>query len=284
MREIVVISGKGGTGKTTVASSFALLPGEKVVVDADVDAPDLFIVLKPKVLEAYSFKGRKVARILQDVCERCGECRKLCRFDAIDENYQVSEIMCEGCALCYFACPCGAVVLEEKESGMWFVAESRAGIMLHAKLHPGEENSGKLITQLRRRAKDIAEERGVEVVLIDGPPGIGCPTISSITGATDVVLVAEPTCSGIHDLKRVVELCKSFNLKMWLVVNRFDVNVDLTEQIEEWAKGDGVRVLGRIPFDKSIPVLQMEGKAPVEGDSFSGEVIRDCWDKLLKEV
>ena len=284
IREIAVISGKGGAGKTTVTASFALLSGKKVVVDADVDAPDLHIVLKPEVIEAYVFKGHKVAKIDKELCDGCGLCRKLCRFDAIGEDFSVDEVMCEGCALCYFACPQNAVTMEERESGIWFVAKSRAGIMVHAKLHPGEENSGKLVTQIRRRAKEIAQEEDIPLILIDGPPGIGCPVISSITGVTDVVLVAEPTLSGFHDLKRVVELAKAFNPRLWLIINKFDISVEKSQEIESWASSSGIRLLGRLSTDPEIPALQAQCKAPVEGDTLSGEMLKEMWEKLTEEV
>ncbi len=284
VREIAVVSGKGGAGKTTVTASFALLSGRKIVVDADVDAPDLHIILKPEVLQAHAFKGHKIARINKRLCNECGLCRKLCRFNAINDEFSVDEVMCEGCALCYFACPESAVTMEEKESGFWFVAKSKAGIMVHAKLYPGEENSGKLVTQIRRKAKEIAQEENVSLILIDGPPGIGCPVISSTTGVTDVVLVTEPTLSGFHDLRRVVELLKAFNSRMWLIINRFDINVEKSQEMENWALSSGIEFLGRLPTDPNIPTLQAQCKAPVEEDTLSGEMLKEMWEKLTEEV
>ncbi|NPA15712.1 MAG: P-loop NTPase [Deferribacteres bacterium] len=282
-REIVVVSGKGGTGKTTISSSFAVLGGEKLIVDADVDAPDLHVVLKPKVLEAHTFKGGKVAVIDRASCNFCGLCRELCRYDAITEEIEVDPVSCDGCALCYFACPEGAISLEEKDAGMWFVADTRAGFMVHARLVPGEENSGKLVTVIRNRAKEIAEEEGIRLILIDGPPGIGCPVISSITGADDVVVVTEPTISGIHDLKRVVELCSNFGVRVYVVINRFDINIERCEEIEDWCDEWKVELLGRIPVDESIPRLQEEGKTPVEENTLTGELIKEMWEKLVGE-
>ena len=280
----MVLSGKGGTGKTTIATSFALLGHEKVVVDADVDAPDMHLILKPKALEVHTFYGHKVAVIDDNLCSGCGVCKELCRFGAISESLRVDEVLCEGCALCYFACPERAVSMVEKESGVWFVAQSRAGLMLHARLYPGEENSGKLITTMRNRAKELARECGVELILIDGPPGIGCPVISSATGVTDVVLVVEPTLSGMHDAKRVSELVKPFGPRMWVVINRFDIDLSLTEEIEEWAKSEGFRLLGRCPVDLSVPELQRKGKAPVESGTLTGEMMREMWEILMEEV
>ena len=283
LREIVILSGKGGTGKTTIASSFSLLPPKKIVVDADVDAPDLHIVLKPKILEAYVFRGNKVAIIDKNICNGCGLCREYCRFDAVNEDFTIDEHLCEGCALCYFVCPEGAITLVEKESGNWFVANSRSGIMLHARLIPGEENSGKLITLMRKRAREIAAETGVSLILIDGPPGIGCPAISSITGVTDAVIVTEPTASGVHDMKRIIELAKHFGVKMYVIINRFDINEDYCAQIEDICQSEGIELLGRIPVTDEIPTLQIEGKAPVEQNSFTGELIKEMWEKLIEE-
>ncbi len=282
-REIVVISGKGGTGKTTISSSFAVLEGEKVIVDADVDAPDLHVILKPKVMEAHNFKGGKLAVIDKERCVKCGLCRELCRYDAISEDIEVDPFSCDGCALCYFACPNEAISLEDKDAGMWFVAMTRAGLMVHARLIPGEENSGKLVTVIRNRAKEIAEDENIRLILIDGPPGIGCPVISSITGVDDVVVVTEPTISGVHDLKRVVELSSNFGVRLHVVINRFDINVERCEEIENWCSAKEVDLLGRIPVDESIPRLQEEGKTPVEENTLTGELIREMWEKLIRE-
>ncbi len=282
-REIVVISGKGGTGKTTISSSFAVLEREKVIVDADVDAPDLHVILKPKVMEAHNFKGGKLAVIDKERCVKCGLCRELCRYDAISEDIEVDPFSCDGCALCYFACPNEAISLEDKDAGMWFVATTRAGFMVHARLIPGEENSGKLVTVIRNRAKEIAEDENIRLILIDGPPGIGCPVISSITGVDDVVVVTEPTISGVHDLKRVVELSSNFGVRLHVVINRFDINVERCEEIEDWCSAHGVDLLGRIPVDESIPRLQEEGKTPVEESTLTGELIREMWEKLIRE-
>ncbi|BAT72106.1 cobyrinic acid a,c-diamide synthase [Thermosulfidibacter takaii ABI70S6] len=283
-REIAIVSGKGGTGKTTLATSFALLEGKKVVVDADVDAPDMHIILKPKVIEAYNFKGNKLAEVDKNKCNLCGLCKELCRYNAIDENINIDPVSCDGCALCYFACPQEAITLKEKDAGMWFVAHSRAGYMVHARLTPGEENSGKLVTTIRNRAREIAEDQGIGLILIDGPPGIGCPVISTITGVDYVVAVTEPTKSAIHDLKRVVELSSRFEAKVFVVINRFDISEEKTGEIENWCQKNGIPILGRIPTDLSIPKLQAKGKAPVEDESLSGALIKDMWNNLLQEV
>ena len=281
-REILVISGKGGTGKTTLASSFALLPPEKVVVDADVDAPDLHIILKPQVLEAQRFMGGRVAGIDPDKRDGCGLCRELCRYDAITPHYRVDPLACDGCALCYFACPREAITLREKEAGMWFLSRSRGGPMTHARLYPGEENSGKLVTVIRNRAKELAQEEGLELILIDGPPGIGCPVISAMTGVDQVLVVTEPTPSGHHDLERVVELAWGFQARVQVCINQWDINPQRTEEIERWCGDRGVEVIGRIPFSPEVPRLQAQSKAPVEEEGPGAETIIEIWKNLLE--
>jgi len=281
-RELLVISGKGGTGKTTFTSSFALLPPEKVVVDADVDAPDLHIILKPQVVEAHVFMGGKVAKIDGDKCTKCGICRELCRYDAIGEDYYVDPVACDGCALCYFACPQDAVSLQEEEAGVWFLSQTRGGPMTHARLHAGQENSGKLVTVVRNRAKELAREEGYGLILIDGPPGIGCPVISSMTGVDQVLEVTEPTPSGQHDLERVVDLARHFQGRIQVCINQYDINPQRARDIEEWCRAQGLEVIGKIPFFQDIPLLQTQEKAPVEVDGEAGQLIKDLWEKVLE--
>ena len=280
-REILVVSGKGGTGKTTFTSSFALLPPEKVVVDADVDAPDLHILLKPQVVEAHVFMGKKVAKI-GDKCTKCGICRELCRYDAIGEDYRVDPVACDGCALCYFACPQDAVSLQEEEAGVWFLSQTRVGPMTHARLHAGQENSGKLVTVIRNRAKELAREEGYGLILIDGPPGIGCPVISSMTGVDQILVVTEPTPSGQHDLERIVDLARHFQARVQICINRYDINPPRAQDIEEWCRAQGLEVIGKIPFFQDIPLLQTQEKAPVEVDGEAGQLIKDLWEKVLE--
>jgi MinD superfamily P-loop ATPase len=281
-REILVVSGKGGTGKTTFTSSFALLDPPKVVVDADVDAPDLHIILEPKVRDAQGFIGGKAALIDHDKCDRCGLCRELCRYDAISPDFVVDPVACDGCALCYFACPRDAVSLHEGEAGMWFVSQARSGPMTHARLYPGQENSGKLVTMIRNRAKELAKEEGYGIILIDGPPGIGCPVISSMTGVDQVLIVTEPTPSGQHDLARVVELAGHFKVKVQVCINQYDINLECAEDIGDWCRVLGINVVGRIPFYPAIPRIQTRGKAPVEEEGEEGESIRELWNRVLE--
>ncbi len=255
-RELVIISGKGGSGKTTLTASFACILKDKVIVDADADAANMYLLLKPQIKYKELFKGNPKAYIDIDKCIKCDECRKLCRFDAIHINengdYYVDELKCDSCELCKIACSVDAINMKEVYSGEWYESETPYGIMVHAKLYPGAENSGNLVTMVKHRAKLIAEEKGIEYILVDGSPGIGCPVISTISGAYFVVIVAEPTPAGIHDLKRVKELCDSFKVKSGVVVNKYDLNMEKTKEIEDFAKRQSMPVLGRIPFDTCV--------------------------------
>ena len=255
-KELVVISGKGGAGKTTLTASLACVFKDKVIVDADADAANMYLLLKPEVKYKELFKGNPKAYIDVDECIKCDECRKLCRFDAIHINkngdYYVDELKCDSCELCKIACPIGAIEMKDVYSGEWYESETPYGIMVHAKLYPGAENSGNLVTMVKHRAKLIAEEKSIEYILVDGSPGIGCPVISTISGANFVVAVAEPTPAGIHDLERVKELCDSFKVESGVVINKFDLNLEKTREIEDFALKYNMPVLGRIPFDTCV--------------------------------
>jgi len=256
INEIVIVSGKGGAGKTTLAASLSCVIENKVIVDADADAANMYLLLGPEVKHKELFKGNPKAHINADKCIKCDECRQLCRFDAIhindNDDYYVDELKCDSCELCKIACPTEAIEMKEVFSGEWYESETPYGIMVHAKLYPGAENSGNLVTMVKHRAKLIAEEKGIEYILVDGSPGIGCPVISSISGSQFVVIVAEPTPAGIHDLKRIKDLCDSFKVKSGLVINKFDLNFEKTDEIEEFANKNGVPVLGKIPFDDCV--------------------------------
>ena len=256
-KELVIISGKGGTGKTTLTSSLAYLMKDKIIVDADADAANMYILMKPKVKYSEKFKGNPKAYIDPDKCNGCDICRKLCRFDAIDITddgvYVVDEIKCDSCRLCEIACPKKAITMKDVFSGEWYESETEYGLFVHAKLYPGAENSGNLVTMVKHRAHILSEEKGIEYILVDGSPGIGCPVISTISGANFVIVVAEPTPAGLHDLERVKKLCDSFKVRSGVVVNKYDLNEEKTKQIEEFAKKEGMELLGRIPFDKCVP-------------------------------
>ena len=282
-REVAVISGKGGTGKTTISASLATLLEEGVIVDADVDAPNLHILLKPQVEESHRFMGGFVAEIDKNLCQRCGTCHQLCRFEAViapkEGAYQIDPIACDGCGLCHLSCPNNAVSMVQKEVGYWYRSNTRHGPFFHALLHPGEDNSGKLVTQIRTSAQQFAKERGLKRILIDGPPGIGCPVISSLTGVDAALLVVEPTPSGIHDAKRIVELTRSFNLELYLLVNRFDINREMSKSIEEWCQKEGIELGGKIPLDPRIPQLLLERRTPLEISE-----IRDTLECLYEKL
>lgn len=254
-REIVVISGKGGTGKTTVAASLAdIMPG-KVIADCDVDAANLYILLEPGNIRGRDFTGKSAAVIDQDVCSHCNLCRELCRFDAIHEvdgSLTVDPLACDGCGLCEIACPVKAVEMKEQIVGKWFVSDTEFGKFVHARLIPGAENSGNLVTMVKHQAKLMAEEQGIDTILIDGPPGIGCPVIAAISGADAAVIVTEPTYSGISDLQRVTDLAAHFEVAGCIVINRFDINRENSDKIEAFAREKGIPVVARIPHSHCI--------------------------------
>ncbi len=285
LREVAVVSGKGGTGKTTITAALTQLMERGVVVDADVDAPNLHILLSPEVEESHRFMGGFVAQIEAEKCHGCGTCQELCRFDAViperRNRYRVDPVSCDGCALCHLACSNQAIEMVQKEVGEWYRSSTRHGPLFHALLRPGEDNSGKLVTQIRTAAREYAKGQGMERILIDGPPGIGCPVISSLTGVDAALLVVEPTPSGIHDANRILELTASFNLTIYLVVNRFDINLELFREIVSWSEAEGIEVVGRIPMDPAIPRLLSEGKTPLEAGEDTERTIEQIYSKLF---
>jgi len=276
MKQLVVISGKGGTGKTTITSVFATL-AECVIADCDVDAPNLHILLKPEVKEVIPFKGMKKARIMDEKCERCGLCMDLCRFDAIyfeDGQFVVDDVRCEGCGFCYRACPNQAIEMVSEERGKIFVSKTAYGDFVYALLEPGEENSGLLVSEVKKVAKKIAEDSGVDLILIDGAPGIGCPVIASLSNVDLALIVTEPTLSGISDMERVLSLTNHFKVKSLVVVNKFDLNADMTKEIEEFCKEMDVEVIGKIPFYEDIPMRIANLQIPTKDE------IVEVWRKL----
>jgi MinD superfamily P-loop ATPase/predicted Fe-Mo cluster-binding NifX family protein len=287
-REIVVISGKGGTGKTSLAASFAMLAEIPVIADCDVDAADLHLVLRPQVQERYEFKSGHEAVIRQADCVGCGVCLDLCRFDAVraDERtagggmYFVDPVSCEGCGVCVRFCPVEAIDFPERLCGEWMVSKTRFGPMVHARLGVAAENSGKLVSTVRREARRIAEEDGRSLVIVDGPPGIGCPVIASVTGASMVLVVTEPSVSGEHDLERVLALTRHFGIPATVCVNKWDLHAGMTERIEDQARQAGARVVGRIRYDPVVTTAQMQERAVVEIDAPAAEDIRNIWWQL----
>jgi MinD superfamily P-loop ATPase len=252
MHEILIISGKGGTGKTSLTAAFAQLAERPLLCDLDVDAPDLHILLDPKPKETHAFWSGSEASIVTESCTACGDCTERCQFEAIKETaqgFQVDPLRCEGCGVCVHFCPSEAISFHEKQCGEWYLSDTTAGPMVHAQLGPAEENSGKLVSLLRQEAKKLADEEGYDLVLSDGPPGIGCPVISSLSRVDLAVIVTEPTPSGQHDLERVADLCAHFKVPAGIVINKWDLNPGLTEAIEKKAPERQLRLFGRVGFD-----------------------------------
>lgn len=283
IRELVVVSGKGGTGKTSITAAFASLSKNSVLCDADVDAADLHLLMAPTVRKKTDFMGGCLAEIRKDDCVECDRCRELCRFDAISEDYVVDSINCEGCGVCVDLCPEQAIDFPIQKCGEWFSSDTRFGPMVHARLGIAEENSGKLVSLVRRESRKLAEEGGYELILTDGPPGIGCPVIASIGGATALAIIVEPTVSGLHDMQRVAELAVHFKVPGLICVNKYDLNMEMTEKIEAYGLARNMKVLGRIPFDPIFTKAMIEGKNVLEHapDSLAAVSIREVWGKLL---
>jgi len=295
-KELVVISGKGGTGKTSVVASLAALAGRSVLADCDVDAADLHLLLDPQVRKTTDFSGGKRASIRPEDCIACGKCAELCRFEAIrrdgpendagEVTYRVDPVACEGCGLCAYFCPVEAIDFGPVVNGQWFVSDTRCGPMVHARLGVAEENSGKLVSLVRKQAKEIAEREGLDLILIDGSPGIGCPVIASITGADFAMIVTEPSLSAIHDLDRVADLTEHFGIETIVCINKCDINEDLTGEIVARAEKRGLQVAGQFRYDPAVTQSQIERKSVVEFQNDGvAEEIRGAWkvvrDRLL---
>jgi MinD superfamily P-loop ATPase len=283
IRELVVISGKGGTGKTSLTAAFAALSKNCVLCDADVDAADLHLLMAPEVRKTTDFKGGFEASIRQDDCIQCGKCLELCRFEAISEDFVIDPIACEGCGVCVDFCPESAIDFPEKTCGQWFLSDTRFGPMVHARLGIAEENSGRLVSLVRQQARSHAEENGQDLIITDGPPGVGCPVIASLSGATALCIVTEPTVSGLHDMERVVTLAAHFKVPGMLVINKYDLNPDMSEAIEKLAAERNLTVLGRVPFDPVFTGAMIEGKNIVEYDPDAelSKTVRAIWEKII---
>lgn len=262
MKELVVLSGKGGTGKTTVTASLAVLAKKAVLADCDVDAANLHILLKPEIKETFEFWGSQKAQINGYICRRCGQCEKVCRFSAI-KDFKVNSIFCEGCRVCYNICPEKAIEMIDTFAGHWYISDTKYGPMVHAKLGAAEENSGKLVSVVKKAAREIAEKEGYRFIITDGPPGIGCPVISSLSGADSVLIVTEPTASGFHDFERLLNLANNFNVTIKVVINKFDIAEKKAREIEKYCINKGIEVIGKIPFDEEIIKSISKGIPPV---------------------
>jgi len=263
MKEVVVLSGKGGTGKTSLVGSFAALAQSKVLADCDVDAADLHLLLSPSVKEKHEFWSEQVAIIDEEKCTQCGLCQDECHFNAIND-FRVDPISCEGCGFCFQICPAEAIMMKESLSGHWFISDTKYGPLVHARLGIAQENSGKLVALVRQQAKLIAEKQGADYIVSDGPPGIGCPVISSLSGASLALLVTEPTLSGMHDLERVLSVCHHFGVLSLVCINKYDLNEDNTHQIESYCTNRGVEVASKIPFDNVVTEALVQGLPIVE--------------------
>lgn len=290
-KELVVLSGKGGTGKTSLAACFCALEKNIAIADCDVDAADLHLILQPEIKEKGLFSGGDTARIVPEKCTGCGECYRQCRFDAIQEIlekgktvYSIDELSCEGCGVCCLVCPVDAVVCEPAVNGEWYISSTRFGPMSHAKLGVAEENSGRLVTLVKNKKDIIAGKNNLKDAIIDGSPGTGCPVIASLTGADYTLIVTEPTVSGVHDLKRILDVANFFKIKSGIVVNKYDLNLKKTEEIEVIAREKGSHFLGTIPYDRSVTEAQVQGLSVVEySDGEISKKIRQIWKKAKEQ-
>ena len=284
MKEVVVLSGKGGTGKTSIVASFAALAQSKVLADCDVDAADLYLLLQPQTKQEHEFWSGQTAYIDNEKCNECGLCEEVCRFGAI-QNYAVDPISCEGCGFCSQICPVDAITMHENMSGHWFVSETRYGPLVHARLGIAQENSGRLVALVRQNAKHIAEEENLSYIIVDGPPGIGCAVISSLSGANLALLVTEPTLSGMHDLGRVLELCRHFGIPALACINKYDINEENSRQIESYCANQKVEVVSLIPFDNVVTEALVNGLPVVEfSDGRVKQEIENLWRKVSERL
>jgi MinD superfamily P-loop ATPase len=287
MKQLLILSGKGGTGKTTVAGVFAALATNKVLADCDVDAADLHLLLAPERLETHDFDALPGAQINPSLCTGCGTCAAVCRFAAAvagtDGKYTIDPYLCEGCRACVSACPSEAISLQERVAGQWFISNTRFGPLVHARLKPGEENSGMLVAKVRQAATHKAEQQGYDLVIVDGPPGIGCPVISSLTGIDQVLIVTEPTVAGKHDLERVIKLARHFSIPIQVAINKWDLSPEKTQELEEYCTQENIPVVGQIPFDEKLVESTAAGKSAVEASSSPGaKALAALWENVYR--
>lgn len=283
IRELVVLSGKGGTGKTSITAAFALLADKAVLADCDVDAADLHLLLTPMVEQRHAFMSGHEALIRQQDCNGCGICVDSCRFDAIRRNgavYRIDPVACEGCGVCYRICPVKAIDFPERVCGEWMVSGTRCGPMVHAQLGVAAENSGKLVTTVREQAWAVAVDKRIPLIISDGPPGIGCPVIASLSGVSLALVITEPTVSGLHDLQRLLALARHFSVPTAVCVNKWDINPQQTERIEAAARAAGSEVLGRVRYDRTVTRAQLQQQTVVELDAAAGDDIRALWKQI----
>lgn len=278
IKQLAIVSGKGGTGKTTIAAAFAVLAKNKAMVDCDVDAADLHLLLQPKVLVQEKYFGGRSPHVDLDKCTQCGLCTEICRFSAID-NGVVDYISCEGCGFCSHICPEDAIKMEEAFSGDWFVSETSYGPFVHARLGIGEENSGKLVTVIRKKAVEIAKEKSLGLILIDGPPGIGCPVTASLTGVNLILAVTEPTLSGIHDLERILKLAEHFKIPSMVCINKFDINLENTHRIVSYCENHSSKMIGKIPYEPKVVKALVHRKSVMDYPCNAVQgIVRQMWE------
>jgi MinD superfamily P-loop ATPase len=284
--EIAIISGKGGTGKSSISAAFASLDEKVVLADCDVDAANMHILFSPEIAEEQEFTGSQKARIDHSVCSECGLCIEYCRFGAISfsgDMVEISETSCDGCKLCTRICPEKAITMYENRKSRMFSGSFRNGKMVYGRLAPGEENSGKLVNMVRNKAKELAQSGDIGTIIIDGPPGIGCPVISTITGVDHVVIVTEPTISGIHDLKRTVEITSKFNLKTWVLLNKSDLNPDMAERVEDYCRSINVDIIGKLPFSSEVVMAMVNCQSITEWAPYSviTQLLKKAYGKII---
>jgi len=287
--EIVVLSGKGGTGKTSITAALAVLAGtDAVIADCDVDAANMHLLLKPDFGEMFEFNSGKLAAINQDICTRCGKCFEVCRFHAISQDnnqYQINALDCEGCGYCEKVCPTQAITMQERRSGNVYISKTKAGsTMVHARLDIAAENSGKLVAKVKNDAKAIALAGNKHFIIVDGSPGIGCPVVSSLAGANYVILVTEPTMSGLHDLKRVYAVIKRFRIKAGCIINKCDLNNEKTSKIKSFLQDEQIGHLADIPYDSIFSDAMIEEKTIVEIESPLKHLVESIWEKVKEQL
>lgn len=290
MNEITVLSGKGGTGKSSITAALASIVNNAVFCDNDVDASNLHIIFEPKIIKRDIYYGAWIASINNDVCNQCGICAMHCQFDAIhsssDGKFYINDLQCEGCRLCERVCPIGAITSKQSDKNCWYVGDSRFGKIVYAHLQPGEENSGKLISLIRKKAKEIAVLDSNEWIINDGPPGVGCSAISSITGSTATLIVVEPSQSSLHDAQRLVELIAKFEIPIFVIINKYDLEVDISTKIEGYFNSENIPVVAKIPYNEKMVEAMMNRQNIIEYDPNSemSKMIFDGWRFVEKQL